>query len=223
MDETASTEQRLVKIRQRLGKPLRSLRARLKVLRSVAAVRALNAREFERHLRDRRTARNRYGSRSQKLFGKGATAEKIGYLDLDDYAIVGLEAHGALYALWIAEAAMASEARSRGELLRHIFACPRRLDWCRKEGARISREFSKDADEAKTREFHERQARGGSNDWRKENVTEFQLHQMEVISVRLDIAIPVGLNCGRAHDWIAVHKANPDYWKIPDKLPEWEL
>ena len=215
------TKRRLAEIREHLRAPLRSLLARVRVLRATASIRALSAREFERHLRDRRVARQRDRSRSQQLFGKGAAAEKIGYLDVDDFAIVGLEAHGALYALWIAQAAMESEARDRGALLRHIFSCPKRLDWCRREGARISLEFSKNADEAKSQAFRERQARGGSRSWRKEPVTEHQLYRMEAISVRLGVSIPDGLNCGSAHDWIARMKAKPDYWAVPEKLPDW--
>ena len=212
-----------IKVRAHLRAPLRSLQARAKVMRATLTKRAIAARDFERHLRDARTARRRDRTRSQLLFGKGATAEKIGYLDLDDFAIVGLEAHGVLYALWIAQAAMESEARDRGTLLRHIFSSPKRLDWCRKEGARICMEFSKEAEEAATRAFQERQAKGGSKSWRKEPVTEFQLYRMEAISVRLDVPIPPNLKCGTAHDWIALHKANPEYWAIPKKLPDWDL
>lgn len=209
--------------RHHLAGPIRSLTARAKVLRVALMQRAISAREFDRHLRDSRTARKRDASRSQQLFGKGATAEIIAYLDLPDYAIVGLEAHGVLYAVWMARAAMESDARDRGSLLRHIFSCPKRLDWCRTEGARICMEFSRKADEERTRAFHERQARTSDRSWRKDPVTEFQIWQMNVISARLGVPIPGGLKNGTAHDWIAIHKANPDYWAIPAKLPDWEL
>jgi hypothetical protein len=223
MTNKAQAERRLEQIREQLKAPIRSLSARMKVLRAAAAIRAIEARDFHRHLKDRRIARKRDRTRSQQLFGKGATAERIGYLELDDFAIVGLEAHGALYALWIARAAMETEARDRGQLLRHIFSCPKRLDWCSKEGARICLEFSKAADEEETRKFRERQARGGSKDWRKEAVSEHQQYQLEAISKRLDIPIPSNLNRGSAHDWIALKKANPSYWQIPDRLPDWDL
>lgn len=223
MTKPTNSNHTLSRAREHLRAPLRSLTARAKVLRAAMAQRAISAREFERHLKDSRAARKRDRSRSQQLFGKGATAEKIGYLELDDYAIVGLEAHGILYALWIAQAAMESTAGDRGSLLRHIFASASRLDWCRREGARICMEFSKNADEEKTRAFNERQAKGGSKSWRKEPVTEHQLYQMSAISARLCIPIPEQLKCGTAHDWIAIHKANPDYWMIPDQLPDWEI
>lgn len=213
----------LAKAREQLRSPLRSLLARVKVLRAAASIRAISARDFERHLRDSQTARQRDRSRSQQLFGKGATAEKIGYLGIDDYAMVGLEAHGVLYALWMAQSAMESEARDRGMLLRHIFACPKRLEWCRREGARICLEFSKAADEQKTRAFRERQARGANKNWRKEPVSEFQIYQIKAIEVRLGISSPSNVRRGTAHDWIALHKAKPEYWKVPDRLPDWEL
>lgn len=223
MTTNTPSDQYYQQVRKRLERPIRSLRARIQVLRAAAAVRAVAASDFHRHLKDKKAARLRDRTRSQQLFGKGATPEKLGYLDIPDYGILGLEAHGALYALWIAEAAMESEARDRGELLRHIFSCPKRLDWCVKEGARICREFSKAADEEKTRKFQERQAKGASKEWRKEEVTEHQIYEMEYISKRLDISIPSGLKRGTAHDWIALKKANPEYWKMPDRLPPWKL
>jgi hypothetical protein len=223
MTTNTPSDQYRQQVRTKLERPIRSLRARLKVLKAAAVVQAIEARDFHRHLKDKRAARLRDRTRSQQLFGKGATPEKLGYLDIPDYAILGLEAHGVLYALWIAEAAMESEASDRGQLLRHIFSCPKRRDWCVKEGARICDEFSRKADEEETRKFHERQAKSGSREWRKEEVTEAQAYRLEYISKRLDIAIPTGLKRGTAHDWIALKKANPEYWKIPERLPDWKL
>lgn len=202
---------------------VRSLLVRTKVARATAVKRAIEAREFDRHLRDQRIARQKRGTRSQQLFGKGATAEKLGYLDIPDYAILGLEANGLLYASFIAQAAVETEATDRGTLLRHVFSCPKRLEWCQKEGARISMEFSRAADEKRTQEFNERQARKPSKNWRKEPVTEFQEYRIRAIEVRLNIVAPIFKGRGPAHDWIALHVANPAYWQIPNKLPPWKL
>lgn len=206
-----------------LSAHLRNLVVRAKIVRATAAQRAMNAREFEKHLKDKRAARQRGCTRSQKLFGKGATAEKLGYLDLEDEAILGLEAHGLLYATFIAQAAVETEATDRGTLLRHIFACERRRDWCVKEGARISLECSKAADEERTRAFKARQAKSKSRYWRKETPTELQLFRIRAIELRLDIKAPSHLTRGTAHDWISEHAANPAYWRIPEKLPPWKL
>lgn len=217
MEDTDTHRKRRV-----LSTHLRNLLVRAKVARATACQRAINAREFDRHLRDQRIARTMRSSRSQKLFAKGATAEKIGYLDILDEAILGLEAHGLLYAMFISQAAAETEATDRGSLLRHVFSCPRRLDWCVKEGARISMEFSKAADEKRTREFRARQAKTNSRHWRKEPVTEFQLYRIRAIELRLGINAPSFKSCGKAHDWIAVYADNPAFWRIPAKLPPWE-
>ncbi|WP_343345885.1 hypothetical protein WJT74_01180 [Sphingomicrobium sp. XHP0239] len=204
-----------------LGTHLRNLTARAQVARATAGQRAIDARDFERHLRDQRAARRRNTSRSQKLFGKGAVAEKLGYLDISDEAILGLEAHGTLYATFVAQAASETEATDRGTILRYIFSCPRRLEWCEKEGARISMEFSKAADEQRTREFNKRQAKNPSRSWRKDSITEFQEYRIKAIELRLEIKAPAFSSRGAAHDWIAVHVANPDFWRIPKELPPW--
>jgi hypothetical protein len=223
MTELTSAAKRLATLRERLLMPIRNLQVRVEHMQVAAATRVATEERALSHIRMASLSREQNRSRDQLVLAKGLISEKLGYETLDDLAILGLEADGPHYALWIAKAAMECEARGRGELLRHIFSCPRRLQWCRAEGARISHAFGKRVDDAKRERFLERQKNGGSTNWRKDPVTSHQEHRMALISVRCGIPVPGDLLKGSAHDWIAINSAHPDFWKAPERMPEWIL
>lgn len=223
MTELTSTAKPLATLRQRLLTPIRNLQVRVGHMQGAAAIRVASEERALSHVRMARLSREENRSRDQLVLGKGLISEKLGYETLDNFAILGLEANGPHYALWIAKAAMECEARSRGELLRHIFSCPRRLQWCRAEGARVTHEFGKRADEARRESFLERQRKGGSTNWRKDPATSHQEYRMALISVRCGVPVPDNLLKGTAHDWIAINSAHPDFWKAPERMPEWVL
>jgi hypothetical protein len=174
------------------------------------------------HIRQQAAIRDESRTRDNLIYAFGSIVERGGYLELDDYAIAGLEHHGDLYALWLSQAALLNAAaRTRGDLLRIVFADLERLTWCRAEGARLAWEHAAHAREADTAQFLERQARGGRAYWRKEPVTARQTYMMTLISVRGGFAIPSGLRRGTAHDWIAANGGHPNFWTPPEAPPRW--
>ncbi len=206
----------------KLRDPLRLLKARARILENAARVRQGEAKVLAFHIRQQADVREQRRSPANLLFAFGAIVEREGYLDLDDYAVAGIEHHGQLYALWIAQAAVETLASSRGELLRHVFADPRRLDWCRKEGARLAWEHAKAAREAESALFHKRRE-GKTQHWRKGPMTARQHYMMTLISVRGAIPMPGNLRCGPAHDWISINGAHPNFWVAPARPPPWRL
>ncbi len=203
-----------------LGALVRELRTRTRILATAARVRLGEAKAVAFHIRQQMQLADGSRSRGNLVFAFGAIAEREGYLDLDDFAINGLEHHGQLYAYWMACAATECLASSRGELLGHIFSDPERLDWCRKEGARLAWEFVKCAREEETSLFRKRQE-SGSKHWRKEPMTARQYYMMTLISVRGDVPMPTGLRCGPAHDWIGLNGGHPNFWTAPERPPPW--
>lgn len=195
-----------------------SLRARLLVLEQAERIRIGELRTIAAHARQAKQVAEGSRSVANKVYVHGAIAERGGYLDIDDYAIAGLEGHGDLYALWIASAAAANPSSDRGGLLRIIFADPRRHAWCRAEGARLAWQFAKAAREKETELFQARQALC-SKHWRKNAVTELQHYLIALIEVRGGFRAPGKLNCGRAHDWIAINGGHPDFWAPPASPP----
>lgn len=201
---------------------LRDLKARSQILVSAARLRLGEAKAVAFHIRQDFQMQQGTRSRANMLFAFGAIVEREGYLDVDDFAAYGLEHHGQLYAYWIAIAACQSLASSRGELLRVIFSDPVRLDWCRKEGARLAWEYIKRAREEETALFRRRQETGTKH-WRKEPMTARQYYMITLISVRGDIPMPGILSCGAAHDWIAMNGGHPNFWDPPEAPPVWTI
>lgn len=201
---------------------IRDLRARSRILATAARVRLGEAKAIAFHIRQQVQIQQGSRSRANMLFAFGAIVEREGYSDLDDFAVNGIEHHGALYAYWVALAASESLASSRGELLRIIFSDPVRLDWCRKEGARLAWEFIKAAREEETALFRKRQE-SGSKHWRKDPMTARQYYMITLISVRGDIPMPGVLSCGAAHDWIAMNGGHPNFWDAPAAPPTWTI
>lgn len=195
-----------------------SLRARLLVLEQAEKIRLGELKTIAAHARQAKQVAEGSRTRANEVFAHGAIAERGGYLHIDDYAIAGLEAHGNLYALWIASAAAANPSTDRGGLLQIVFANQGRFTWCRAEGARLAWEFVRAARERETALFHARQARG-SKHWRKNAITEFQHYLITLIEVRGGFRAPANLNCGRAHDWIAQVGGHPDFWAPPAHPP----
>lgn len=200
----------------------RELRDRIKVLAHAARVRQGEAKVVAYHIQQQAQVRDGSRSRANLVYAFGAIAERVGYTELDDYAIYALEHHGPLYAWWLAEAATESLAWNRGELLRHIFSDARRYDWCRKEGARLAWEYGKAARDLETALFHERQ-KNKTKHWRKEPMTARQFWMITLISIRGDIPIPGPLRCGPAHDWIARNGGHPNFWEPPLRPPPWQV
>jgi hypothetical protein len=209
-------------VRDHLSRLARDLRARTRILATAARIRFGEAKAVAFHIRQQMQMQDGSRSRANLVHAFGAIAEREGYTDLDDLAISGAEHHGQLYAYWMALAATECLASSRGELLRYIFSDPGRLDWCRKEGARLAWEFVKSAREEETALFRKRQETG-SKHWRKEPMTARQYYLITLISVRGDIPLPEGLRCGPAHDWIALNGAHPNFWVAPERPPPWRI
>jgi len=214
---------RLLIVRDQLLTPLRQLRARLK-LASAAAM--LKAGELERvafHERQQRLIREGSRTRNQKLFAHGSNAEHGDYLEIDQYAVRGLEAHPDLYAFWMAKAASAIIAENRGDLLRCVFSDERRQNFCVAEGLRVSWGFTRKQRAAETAEFKGRQESGNHQQWRKLPRTSFQDWMIDLIERRGEFNAPAGMRRGKAHDWIAFHDGHPDFWAPPARYPDWEL
>lgn len=208
----------------------RRLRQVLATLRRVAdrAVRAQAAKveDYERiafHERQQREMREQRRTRNQKLFAHGSNAEVGGYLDLDQYAIRGLEANVALYALWMANAVLQTGASTRAEILKCIFADEKRFSYCFTEGLAISWQFAKEARDKETAEFLSRDAGDTRKRWRSKPVTSLQRYDIDLIELRLGIKAPARLRRGSAHDWIAQYGGHPDFWMAPERPPEWKL
>jgi hypothetical protein len=214
---------RLLIVRDHLLSPLRQIRARLKLAHAAAKLKAGELERVAFHERQQRLVRENSRTRNQQLFAHGANAEIGDYLEVDQYAVRGLEAHPDLYALWMASAASAIVANSRGDLLRHIFADPRRLEFCVSEGLRTSWEFARARRVRETTEFKERQKAGTTAKWRKLPRQSFQDWMIELIERRGEFKAPAGMRRGKAYDWIAFHDGHPDFWTPPTSYPEWEL
>jgi len=174
------------------------------------------------HIRQRADHLSKKRSRDNLVHAFGSIAEREGYLDLDDYAVAGLEHYGQLYAYWMALAARETLASSRGDLLRHIFACPTRLEFCRREGARLAREYWIAAEKLETELFNRRQ-KTGSKHWRKDPMTSRQYFRIALICRRGGFADPGPMKSGAAHDWIVTHGSHPDFWEAPVVAPSWVL
>lgn len=207
--------------REYLGQVIQSLSSRAKVLRDTALVRLGDSQRVAFHVRKANEARRNHRTRDNRLFAFGANAEVGGYVDLDDLAICGLEAHGALYCYWMSKAALARPEASRGELLAAILARPVRVDWCRREGAAVRWQWSKNRREEETAGFKARQEAGGSKAWRRQEPTELQLYLIELICVRRAIDNPSPSKRGEAFDWIDDQGGHPDYWALPTESPSW--
>ena len=198
------------------------LRARTRILASAAKISRGELATVAAHIRQRADHAGSRRTRDNLVHAFGSNAERGGYLYLDDYAAAGLEHHGQLYAYWMAMAASETFAANRGDLLRHIFSCPSRLEWCRREGARVAWEYAKAARDEETAAFHRRQ-KSGSKDWRKRTMTARQSHLIALIRLRGGFADPGPLKSGPAHDWIALHGSHPDFWAAPEVGPPWVL
>jgi hypothetical protein len=206
--------------RERLPALLLSLRARVKIMAAAAATRLAEADRLAFHVRQESLRRTGQRTRNNLLFAHGSNAEKGGYLDLPDLAILGLEHHGPLYALWIAISA-GEVTGSRGAYLDHIFSCPRRLAWCQSEGARVAWHWSKALRDEQSSEFEERDRQGTLGAWRKLHVSEKQHYLIALICQRRGIRAPVRLRRGTAYEWIRAQGGHPDYWQPPVRLPDW--
>lgn len=206
----------------RIGKLADSLRARTRILASAARILRGDLERVAAHIRQRADHAAKSRSRDNLIYAFGANAERGGYLYLDDFAVAGLEHHGQLYAYWMALAARETFAANRGDLLKHIFSCPRRLEWCSREGARLAREYAQKVDEEETALFQRRQA-NGSKDWRKSPMTARQYYRIVLIRRRGRFPDPGPLKSGPAHDWIALHNSHPDFWAAPEVGPPWLL
>ena len=207
-----------------------ALKERLSVLRARANAAIARTRpeaaEKDRiafHARQQELMRAEKRGRNQKLFAHGSNAEVGGYLDLDQYAIRGLEALGQLYAYWMAQAALLSGGTTRADLLRCIFSDPRRLDYCVRLGLAISWEFARDVRARETAEFLARDAEDRRKLWRKREVTPLQRYDIHLIEMRLGIEAPKKLRRGTAHDWIAEMGGHPDFWAAPERPLEWKI
>jgi hypothetical protein len=175
------------------------------------------------HARQQELMRAGKRERNQKLFAHGSNAEVGAYLELDQYAIRGLEAHGFLYGYWMAQAALLSGGTTRADLLRCIFSEPRRFDYCVKLGLVISWHFARAARAAETADFLKRDARDVRKLWRRRPVTPMQRYDIHLIETRLGIDAPDNLRRGTAHDWIAEKGGHPDFWTAPERPPDWKI
>lgn len=211
----------LAQKREYLVHVVQSLSSRAKVLRDTALVRLGDSECVAFHARKANEARRNHRTRNNRLFAFGANAEVGGYVDLDDLAISGLEAHGALYCYWMAKAALARPEASRGELLAAILARPVRLDWCRREGAAVRWRWTKARREEETAGFKARQEAGGSKAWKRQQPTELQLYLIELICVRGGLDNPSPSKRGDAFSWIDNQGGHPDFWSLPTEPPSW--
>jgi hypothetical protein len=187
------------------------------------AVKIGEAERIAFHARQQELIRAGKRNRNQQLFAHGSNAEVGDYLDLDQYAIRGLEAHGPLYAYWMAQAALMSGGKCRSDLLRCIFSNQARRDYCANLGLVISWHFARAARERETAEFLARDAEDLRKLWRKKPVTSRQRYDILLIEARLKIAAPANLRRGTAYDWIAAHGSHPDFWNAPARPPEWHI
>ncbi len=218
---TVSTEPASsVNARKRLAAHIVSLRARVRILAAAAATRLGEAERLAFHVRRETLRRKQARTRNNQLFAHGSVAEKGGYVGQDDLALLGLEHHGPLYALWIAISA-GEVAGGRGAYLAHIFSCPRRLAWCRSEGSRIAWHWGKALRADQTAEFEARERAGTLGSWRKLPVSEKQHYLIALICSRRDIEAPVRLRRGTAYNWIKANGGHPDFWRPPVRMPDW--
>ena len=104
-DPAASELPSSINARERLAPHIISLRARVRILADAARIRLADADRLDFHVRRESLRRANSRTRNNRIFGHGANAEKGGYDHLPDLAILGLEHHGPLYALWMAIAA----------------------------------------------------------------------------------------------------------------------
>jgi hypothetical protein len=198
------------------------LRARTRMLIEASKIIQGEIDRVMAHVRQRADHLAQRRSRDNLVYAFGSIAEREGYLDLDDYAIAGLEHHGLLYAYWIALAASETFSGNRGDLLRHIFTCPIRYNWCVREGARLARSFAIALEREETELFRRRQE-NGSKDWRKRPMTHRQYHRIAVICRAGGFEDPGPMKSGRASDWIEDRGNRIGLWDAPEAPPEWLL
>lgn len=220
-DLTASEPASSIDSRNALRGQIASLRARVRIMKAAAAVREGDAERLSFHVRQENIRRTNSRTRNNKLFAHGSVAEKGGYVDLDDLAILGLEHHGPLYAYWVAISA-GEVAGGRGEYLANIFSCHKRLAWCHSEGARVAWAWAKALRDEQTAEFEARDRAGTLGDWRKLPASARQHYLIALICRRLGVDAPQRLRRGTAYEWIKLRGGHPTFWQPPDRLPDWE-
>lgn len=202
-----------------LSSALASLRRRINIQASTARVRAGEAERVAFDVRKRAERKQNHRTRNNQIFAHGSNCEPGGYLNLDDLPICGLERHGAIYADWVARAAIIYPGGNRGALLRIIFSDPERLAWCRREGARTRWEWSKKKRDEETAAFLKRQ-KTTSRRWRSQPISELQQYLIALIRTRGDFPEPCLANRGEAYDWIFGKDGHPDFWAPPTSWPE---
>ena len=203
---------------------LEALKARVRILKAAADLKVGDAERVAFHAR-KAAERQRLGrTRNNQLFGHGSNAEVLGYVDVDDLAVCGLEANGDLYAMWVALAACALPGSSRAELIRFILRSPDRLDWCRKEGARVRWHFARASYEAELANWRAKElSRNQLAEWRKRPPTARQTYMVALISARAGLEHPLPMRRGKTHDWIDAHGGDPKFWDAPPSPPQWSF
>lgn len=210
--------------RASLPRVMDALKARVQILKAAADLQVGDAERVAFHVRREAERRNGQRTRNNLLFAHGSNAEVGGYLDVDDLALCGLEASGDLYALWVGLAACAMPGASRGELIRLVFRDPARVDWCRKEGARVRWHFAKAAYDAELEVWRTKTvAKDQLAAWRKNPPTERQAYMVALICARADLPVPPLMRRGRTHDWIEEHGGAPRFWEAPPPPEEWSV
>lgn len=214
--------ERREEISSRLKERLAILRQRANLALDAKKLQVAELRRLEFHLRQQELQRQGSRTRDQRLFAHGSNAEVGGYLDVDEYAVRGLEANFDLYAYWMAQAFLKAGSASRADALRVIFDDPARFDFCFREGLAVSWHFASERRAEETAAFRQRDAEDFQKRWRKKTVTARQRWDIGLIEMRLGIRAPARLRRGSAHDWIEMHGGHPDFW-VPPERPEWKL
>jgi hypothetical protein len=223
MYTVAPSEEERARVSAALKDRMSLLRARSNAALERSRPRAAEKERIAFHARQQELMRAGTRGRNQQLFAHGSNAEVGGYLDLDQYAIRGLEAHGHLYGYWMAQAALLNGGMTRAGLLRCIFSDPVRMDYCVKLGLAISWEFARAARARATADFLAHDAGDPRKLWRKRQATPLQRYDIHLIEMRLGIEAPTNLRRGTAHDWIAKMGGHPDFWIPPARPPEWKI
>lgn len=209
---------------RRIGGAIDALRARAKIASAAETMRVGDKQRVAFDIRRRAELYRDGRSRNNKLFAHGSGAEVGGYIDLDDIAITGLDHHLVQYALWLATAAYKLPPGStRGDALALILSNPARLEWARREGARVRWHWAEAAYAEEVADFRARQASAPARlkAWRRLNVTERQCYLVELIRVYRDLPTPDLSDRGAAYDWIDAQGGAPRFWSPPPPAPEW--
>lgn len=222
MTDEALTERRQ-EAAARLKQRLRVFRARANHALAAKRSEVADVQRLAFHLRHQEELRAGRRTRDQHLFAHGSNAEVGSYLDVDQYALRGLEANFDLYVLWLAQAFLMGGATTRAEALRIIFSDPDRNAYCIQEGLAVSWNYASALRAAETAEFRVRDDQDPRKRWRNAAVTERQLWDIRLIEDRLGISAPARLRRGTAHDWIELHGGHPDFWNPPPRPLEWKL